>query len=80
MSQLNMQQILSGDNLSTVVEKLNYNFNQIVLNGGGPQGLKGIIGAPGLPGVQGLQGLTGPIGEEGTHLYADGASPGNYPF
>lgn len=80
MSQLNMQQILSGDNLSTVVEKLNYNFNQIVLNGGGPQGLKGIIGAPGLPGAQGLQGLTGPVGEEGTHLYADGASPGNYPF
>lgn len=80
MSQLNMQQILSGDNLSTVVEKLNYNFNQIVLNGGGPQGLKGIIGAPGLPGVQGLQGLSGPIGEDGTHIYADGASPGNYPF
>jgi hypothetical protein len=80
MSQLNMQQILSGDNLSSVVEKLNYNFNQIVLNGGGPQGLKGIIGAPGLPGVQGLQGLTGPVGEEGTHFYADGASPGNYPF
>lgn len=80
MSQLNMQQILSGDNLSTVVEKLNYNFNQIVLNGGGPQGLRGIIGAPGLPGVQGIQGPTGPVGEEGTHIYADGASPSNYPF
>jgi hypothetical protein len=80
MSQLNLKQILSGDDLSTVVEKLNYNFNQVVLNGGGPQGLRGIIGAPGLPGVQGIQGTTGPVGEDGTHIYANGASPGSYPF
>lgn len=80
MSQLNLKQILSGDNLSIVVDKLNYNFNQLLLNGGGPQGLKGIMGSPGLPGSQGLQGLTGPIGSTGTHLYADGASPGDYPF
>ena len=80
MSQLNLKQILSGDNLSIVVDKLNYNFNQLLLNGGGPQGLKGIMGSPGLPGSQGLQGLTGPIGSTGTHLYADGASPGIYPF
>jgi hypothetical protein len=80
MSQLNLKQILSGDTLSTVVDKLNYNFNQLVLNGGGPQGLRGLIGAPGLPGAQGLQGLVGPKGETGTHIYADGASPGVYPF
>jgi len=80
MSQLNLKQILSGDNLSVVVDKLNYNFNQIILNGGGPQGLRGLIGSPGLPGSQGLRGVTGPIGEAGTHIYASGASPGTYPF
>lgn len=80
MSQLNLKQVLSGDDLSIVVDKLNYNFNQILLNGGGPQGLKGIIGAPGIPGAQGLQGLTGPIGDEGTHIYVDGVTPGDYPF
>jgi hypothetical protein len=80
MSQLNLQQILSGDDLSVVVDKLNYNFNQILLNGGGPQGLQGIIGAPGLPGAQGNQGVTGPSGEEGTHIYVSGATPGIYPF
>jgi hypothetical protein len=81
MSQLNLKQILSGDNLSSVVDKINYNFDQIVLNGGGPQGLRGIIGAPGLPGLQGLIGETGSTGPEGTHLYAaQGASPGVYPF
>lgn len=80
MSQLNLKQILSGDNLSIVVDKLNYNFDQIVLNGGGPQGLRGLLGSPGLPGLQGLHGETGPTGEKGTYIYADGATPGDYPF
>jgi len=80
MSQLNLKKILSGDDLSIVVDKLNYNFNQIILNGGGPQGLQGIIGAPGLPGIQGIQGMTGLSGEEGTHIYVSGTIPGIYPF
>ena len=81
MSQLNLKQILSGDNISTVVEKINYNFNQLLLNGGGPQGIRGMIGVPGLPGTQGLQGETGPSGPAGTHVYAAaGSSPSGYPF
>ena len=80
MSQLNLKQILSGDNLSVVVDKLNYNFNQIILNGGGPQGLRGFFGAPGLPGLQGLQGTTGPAGEHGTYIFADSQGPTAYPF
>jgi hypothetical protein len=81
MSQLNLKQILSGDNVSTIVDKLNYNFDQIILNGGGPQGLRGILGSPGLPGAQGLQGATGPIGEHGTYIFAEhGLTPGDYPF
>jgi len=79
MSQLNLKQILSGDNLSSVVDKLNYNFDQIILNGGGPQGLRGNLGSPGLPGAQGLRGFTGPTGEHGTYLYAEaGVGPTAY--
>jgi hypothetical protein len=80
MSQLNLKQILSGDTISTVVDKINYNFDQIVLNGGGPRGLQGLIGPPGLIGKQGIVGGTGPSGPDGTYLYASGASPGVYPF
>lgn len=71
MSQLNLKQLLSGDNLSSVVDKLNYNFDQIILTGGGPQGLRGNLGTPGLPGAQGLRGFIGPTGEKGTYLYAE---------
>jgi hypothetical protein len=80
MSQLNLKQILSGDDISSVVEKVNYNFDQIILNGGGPMGLRGILGAPGLIGQQGEIGATGPIGEDGTHLYTDQLTPSLYPF
>jgi hypothetical protein len=80
MSQLNLKQVLSGDTVSTVVDKINYNFDQIVLNGGGPRGFTGLIGAPGLIGRQGLMGETGPTGPDGTHLYASGLTPGGYPF
>jgi hypothetical protein len=80
MSQLNLKQILSGDNLSTVVDKLNYNFDQIILNGGGPQGLRGILGSPGLPGPRGLIGATGPNGEHGTYIFAGHPGPTAYPF
>lgn len=80
MSQLNLKQILSGDNLSTVVDKLNYNFDQIILNGGGPQGLRGILGGPGLPGPRGLIGNPGPQGEHGTYVFAGDVSPTVYQF
>ena len=80
MSQLNLKQILAGDTISTVVDKINYNFDQIVLNGGGPRGLRGLLGSPGLIGKQGTVGETGPTGEDGTYLYASGSTPGVYPF
>lgn len=80
MSQINLKTIQSGDALSTVVDKLNYNFDQIVLNGGGAQGLRGIIGPPNLPGLQGRIGSTGPQGSHGTYIFTDGATPGDYVF
>jgi microcystin-dependent protein len=75
MSQLNLRTILSGDNISAVVEKINYNFQQIVLNGGGPQGDRGYVGPPGIPGPEGPTGPVGPIGPTGTYVYTGITAP-----
>jgi len=59
---LTLQQLLESDSLSTVVAKLNQNFQSLSLSNGGPQGIRGAQGIPGLPGKQGQQGATGPVG------------------
>lgn len=75
MSQLNLRTVLSGDNIAAVVEKINYNFQQIVLNGGGPAGRPGFIGPPSLPGPEGPTGGLGPTGPTGTHTYVGVTAP-----
>ena len=45
------------------VDKLNYNFNQLVL--GGPQGPQGQTGNSGAYGARGDQGFQGPVGYDG---------------
>lgn len=47
------------------VEKLNFNFSQIDLAGGGPAGPTGLNGEPGSDGEQGPQGPQGPNGAQG---------------
>lgn len=59
---LTLQQLLESDSLSTVVAKLNQNFQSLSLSNGGPQGIRGMQGIPGLPGKQGPLGPTGPVG------------------
>lgn len=59
---LTLQQLLESDSLSTVVAKLNQNFQSLSLSNGGPQGIRGAQGIPGLPGKQGPLGPTGAIG------------------
>ena len=49
-----IKQINSEDPL--LINKLNFNFNQIMLSGGGPKGPKGATGI-GLPGIRGKRGL-----------------------
>lgn len=66
---INIQEILHpSDSDAIKFEKINYNFDQIVANGGGPtgqkggqgaQGTKGNTGFKGQKGEQGIQGLTG---------------------
>ena len=65
---LSLQQILQSDNVSTLITKLNRNFQQLSLSGGGPQGVPGEQGIPGLPGRQGAVGPAGPIGPTGTSV------------
>ena len=65
---INIKEILSTDSSSQVNEKINYNFDQIVANGGGPVGSigsQGASGAIGSTGAQGAQGQAGPQGPTG---------------
>jgi hypothetical protein len=63
---LTLQQILESDSISTLIVKLNTNFQSIALSGGGPAGIPGEQGIPGLPGRQGALGPTGSQGPTGT--------------
>ena len=45
--------------------KINYNFDQLVVNGGGPAGPKGDLGNPGSTGQTGATGNTGDKGNKG---------------
>jgi hypothetical protein len=53
---ITIKEILNSDNMSGFVEKVNFNFDQLLLAGGGPPGPPGIQGIPGPVGVQGKRG------------------------
>lgn len=86
MPQINILNILQGDNQSTIVDKVNYNFDQILSAGGGPQGQQGLIGPTGPIGPQGVQGVQGLQGPSGTKWFVQNTTPasggisGNNPF
>ena len=62
---INLKQLeyIDGDNLK--LDKVNYNFDQLVANGGGPQGTTGHQGTSGFQGTTGYQGLQGDKGDQG---------------
>lgn len=63
---INIQEILHpSDSDSIKFAKINYNFDQLVVNGGGPEGPKGDIGIKGEPGNTGATGPIGPKGDKG---------------
>jgi hypothetical protein len=69
---ITIQEILASDTISQLVDKTNFNFDQLLLNGGGPDG---------VPGIAGPTGPTGGRGPKGSTWYEDTsvASPGNDP-
>ncbi len=63
---INIKEILHpSDSDSIKFEKVNYNFDQILINGGGPQGIPGIKGQTGGVGSTGLTGDKGDKGDQG---------------
>ena len=66
---LTLQNLLESDSLSTIIAKLNNNFQVISISGGGPQGIRGDQGIPGLPGRIGAIGPSGAPGPTGLSTY-----------
>ena len=62
---MNLKQIFISDSDNDKLDKVNYNFDQILANGGGPMGSQGATGAQGFTGFQGDQGPQGPQGTQG---------------
>jgi hypothetical protein len=73
----NLKEIFSTDLDQIKLDKVNYNFDQLVANGGGPQGPAGQIGPAGSQGTMGHQGPRGPQGFQGDQG-PSGADGGEY--
>lgn len=74
---INLKQIFTTDTDNIKLDKVNYNFDQLVANGGGPQGAQGPTGDTGPQGITGTQGFQGPIGPQGDRG-PQGANGGQY--
>lgn len=55
---ITIQEIIASDTISQLVDKTNFNFDQLLLNGGGPGGPAGPQGPVGPAGGRGLKGST----------------------
>ncbi len=66
MAVLNLKKILPNDSQIILTDKINFNFDEILIAGGGPPGDPGLTGDQGVPGTQGIQGFKGDDGKDGT--------------
>lgn len=62
---INIKELFDADSDNIKVEKTNYNFDQILANGGGPIGPKGVQGTTGNVGQKGDEGDKGDKGDGG---------------
>ena len=62
---ISLKHINTSDSDSIKLDDVNYNFDQLVANGGGPRGPQGPIGETGTQGTSGKEGVQGPIGDTG---------------
>ena len=62
---INIKEIFELDSENQKIDKINYNFDQILANGGGPIGATGAQGATGATGSTGATGAQGPAGPQG---------------
>ena len=80
MSTINLKETFPTDSQSSLTDKVNFNFNQLLSLGVGQPGQIGPVGEVGPVGPIGPQGLIGP---QGTLIFTDsvgsGATPPTYP-
>lgn len=72
---ITIKEIFASDTISGAADKINYNFDQVILNGGGPagpQGSQGVSGPAGPQGAGGSQGYQGAQGAQGSQGQAAG--------
>jgi hypothetical protein len=62
---INLKEIRVLDTDNIKLDKINYNFDQLIVNGGGPKGYMGPDGNTGPQGFQGVQGFQGDRGVQG---------------
>jgi len=62
---INLKQIRVFDTDNIKLDKINYNFDQLIVNGGGPKGAIGVDGPLGAQGYQGAIGVQGDRGVQG---------------
>ena len=62
---INIKELFNADADNIRVDKINYNFDQILANGGGPIGVKGNQGTTGNTGTKGQKGDLGGDGDKG---------------
>ena len=58
MANITIKELLSADKVSNLVDKINFNFDQLLINGGGPPGPKGLTGDTGPQGITGTRWYT----------------------
>jgi hypothetical protein len=71
----NIQSLNYGDSQSQSIDKINYNFDEIVEGHGGTQGITGPTGSDGPAGNRGPIGTQGATGVRGTRWFVDFTQP-----
>jgi hypothetical protein len=74
-----IKELISSDTISQGVDKINFNFDQILLNGGGPAGPRGLFGPTGPGGGRGIKGSSWYDGNDNPNeLIIVGINTGDY--
>tara|TARA_Y100000385_G_scaffold261117_1_gene291623 strand:+ start:1859 stop:5632 length:3774 start_codon:yes stop_codon:yes gene_type:complete len=56
MANIHIKELFGSDNITDLTEKVNFNFDQLILAGGGPEGPIGPTGNNGVSGPEGVRG------------------------
>lgn len=72
---INNKYIRFGDSADAIVEKSNFNFDQVLAAGFGPTGFNGVKGPTGVIGKIGPDGPQGPIGLRGSEWFQQNTPP-----